>query len=240
MGHESMEIVKSVTPFDKPVYMHMSSYRHYVSSLPAASAASFSFLVPCRFASMTRLIALPRPNVTINNQLAYSISSRVNPQISNYYWRIGSYLIPNKPVNIQSTASAGSGYAEAFAELLKSFHAFSAPQYASGITADGFNVADVADPSVGGGSSSLNGLVSAYTTGSTSYGNAFAIAQELESYSNRSSVMLSGINCLGQQTFFEGAMNSATTSLSTAYTIDFFANYDCIVELSDGILSAKF
>ena len=69
---------------------------------------------------------------------------------------------------------------------------------------------------------------------------SIAIAQELESYSNRSSVILSGINCLGQQTFFEGNINSATTALSTAYTIDFFANYDYIVELSDGILSAKF
>jgi hypothetical protein len=240
MGHESMEIVKSVTPFDKPVYMHMQSYRHYVSSLPAASSGGFSMLIPARFASMTRLIVLPRPNTTINNQLAYSISSRANPNISNYYFRIGSYLVPNKMITLQSSASSGSGYAEGFAELLKSFHALSAPQYASGISADGYNVADTADNTVGGGSSATVGLVTAFQNGTFSFQNAFAIAQELESYSNRSSVMLSGINCLGQQTFFEGAMNSSTTSLTTAYTFDFFANYDCIVELSDGILSAKF
>ena len=240
MGHESMEIVKSVTPFNRPVYFHMQSWRHYVSSLPAASSGGFSFLVPARFASMTRIVALPRPNTTINNQLAFSISSRVNPQISQYWWRIGSFLVPNKPVTIQSSASSGSGYAESFAELLKSYHAFSSPQYASGISADGYNVADVADSTVGGGYSATAGLVTQYQQTALSFQNAFAIAQELESYSNRSSVILSGINCLGQQTFFEGNLNNATTSLSTAYTIDFFANYDCIVELLDGILSAKF
>lgn len=240
MGYESMEIVKSVTPFTKPVYFHMQSWRHYISALPAQSSGGFSFLVPARFASMTRIVALPRPNSTINNKLAYSLSSRVNPQISQYNWRIGAFLVPNKPVTIQSNASSGSGYGEAFAELLKSFHAFSAPQYASGISADGYNVADVADPTVGGGSSATVGLVTAYQKTNLSFQNAFAIAQELESYSNRSSVMLSGVNCLGQQTFFEGSMNSNTTELTTPYTIDFFACYDCLVELSDGILSAKF
>ena len=98
----------------------------------------------------------------------------------------------------------------------------------------------MADSTVGGGYSATAGLVTQYQQTALSFQNAFAIAQELESYSNRSSVILSGINCLGQQTFFEGNLNSATNSLTTPYTIDFFANYDCIVELLDGILSAKF
>jgi hypothetical protein len=189
---------------------------------------------------MTTLIALPRPNSTVNNQQAYSISSRANPQISSYYFRIGAFLVPNKPVIIQSTGGSGSGYAESFAQLLCSYHAFSSPQYACGITADGYNVADVADNSVGGGYSATQGLVTAFQPTNLSFQNAFAISQELQSYNNRNSVILSGVNCLGQQTFFEATMNSATSLLSTPYTIDFYAQFDCIVELNQGILSCKF
>jgi hypothetical protein len=232
LSDEGMSMVNSVTPFNEPVYLHGNSWRHYTSSLPASSTGTYSTLVPARFASLKTLLCLPRRGTEISNVSGFSLSSRVNPNIAQYWWRIGAYIIPQKSVNLINSATTG-GYGEGFAEIQKSFHSLNNADSASSLTFALYNTADAADATVG-----LGG-VTAVAAGVNSFGNAFAISQELESFANRSDVIISGINTLQSQVFFEA--NIGTTAPTSAYTLDFYANYDNILVLDQtGILSARF
>jgi hypothetical protein len=72
-----------------------------------------------------------------------------------------------------------------------------------------------------------------------SYKNAFALGQELETFANRGDVLLSGLNTLNLQCFFE-TTGSTATSLGS-YTYNFYAHFDHIVILEPtGLLSVKF
>ena len=75
------------------------------------------------------------------------------------------------------------------------------------------------------------------STGSTSYANGFIIAQELETFCQRGDVLLSGMNTLGSQVFFEC---NITTAPGTTYNLDFFAYADVIFVLENGLLSVRF
>ena len=132
-----MSMVNSVTAFNQPMYLHGNSCRHYTSSLPA-QAGSYSTWFPARFASLKTLLLCPRC-VTTHAAVAYSISSRVNPQISSYYFRIGPYLIPNKPVTLINQTQMG-GYAEAYMEVLRTFHALSHADIGTSIAFDQYNI----------------------------------------------------------------------------------------------------
>jgi hypothetical protein len=90
LSDEGMSMVSSITPFTEPIYMHGSSYRHYSSTLAINSSGNQSFLVPARFASLKSLILCPRQNITTAANIAgtYTISSRVNPNIESYFWRV--------------------------------------------------------------------------------------------------------------------------------------------------------
>ena len=160
---EGNEMVNSMTPFNEPIYISSNSYRHYVSTMQTTQAGAFSFLVPARFASTKSLIMLPRPAATMV-QTGYAICSRANPMISSYFWRCGSFLLPSKPVVIQS--SLCGGYAESFMQVVASFHSLGSPNQAAGLDASQYQVADIADMTVAGGFTGAIGGVQAYATGS--------------------------------------------------------------------------
>ena len=208
-----------------PLYLHGSSWRHYVSQLPAASGG-YSTLVPARFASLKQLALLPRRSTETSSVTSYSIGSRVNPNIANYWWRIGSAIVPPKAVYLESSGNTG-GFGEAYAELLKSWHDLHTTDNSSCLGLE-YNVADA---------TVTNCPQAALSTGSNSYKNGFVIAQELESFAQRSDVLLSGMNTLSSQVFFEAQINTAPT---TTYTLDFFAWYDHIMVIDQGIISIKY
>jgi hypothetical protein len=140
---------------------------------------------------------------------------------------------------ILSNSNNTGCYSEAFCEVVRSFHSLTAPQNSSGITATFYNTQDgVTDAGTGGGTSATIGGVTNASTLLNSYLNGFAIGQELESWSNRSDILISGMNTLASQIFFEA--NIASTGPTVAYTFDFFANYDHILVLQNGLLSVKF
>ena len=230
LSDQGMSMVNSVTPFNAPIYLHGNGYRHYASSLPANISGTYSTLVPARFASLKQLIALPRRATEISSATSYSLTSRVNPNILNYWWRVGPYLIPNKPVTLSSTSGNVGGYAEAYMEILRSQHALSHVDSGACISFDEFNVQDAAaDTTV----TSVG--ISTVNTGANSFKNAFAIAQELEMWAMR---IISGMNTLSSQVFFEATIGA--TAPTTAYTVDFYANFDVIFILENGLLSARY
>ena len=93
LQQDCMEMINSVTPFDQPIYLHASTYRHFVSTLQA-SAGQQTLLVPSRFASLKSLWCLLRRSTEVAIVIAYSLTSNVNPNIASYWWRIGSLLVP--------------------------------------------------------------------------------------------------------------------------------------------------
>jgi hypothetical protein len=236
LSDDGMHLINEQTPLNEDIYICSNSWRHYVSTLPAASAGSFSFLVPARFASLKTMIMCPRNSTNINNPYVYSISARVNPLISQFFLRIGSYLLPSKPITIQSNNNQTGGYAESFMCIVQSFHSLSAPSYSAGIPQDVYSSADTAD-------ATLN-CVSGPGAFANSSLNGFAVAIELESFAGRSDCIVSGLNTLSCNSFFEGSITSSygVTNVATtsAYILDFYANFDIIFMISNGLLTAKY
>jgi hypothetical protein len=176
------------------------------------------------------MVCLPRRSVEMIDSASYSLSSRLSPEIGSYQWKVGSNLVPGKPVTLYNASNTFS-YAEGFTEIMKSFHSLSFNQNNSSLTALMFN------KSVAGVAGSV---IAAADTGASSWKNAFAIAQDLTCFSNRQDIMICGLNTLSQQLYFE--INHERATGNNPFTLDFYANYDhlLILDGQTGILSAKF
>jgi hypothetical protein len=70
------------------------------------------------------------------------------------------------------------------------------------------------------------------------------MAIELESFAGRSDAIISGMNTLCTNCFFEGNITSnyGATNVATTvnYVLDFYANFDVIFMIKDGLLTAKY
>ena len=242
LSDEGMAMVESNTPFSQPVFMHSNSWRHYSSTLPATNVGMYSTLVPARFASLRGLVLCPRRALEMADFAAYSTSSRVNPCIQDYCFRIGSSIIPQRHVQLWNASNTG-GCGEAFCEIQKFFHGFNHPEMSSSLAYSQYNVTDLATAiaTIGGIAEAGLPVLSSSSLAATSYKNAFAIAQELELFANREGI-LSGLSTLSSQTFFEATIGFGTTNQGPqcAYTLDFFANFDQILVLQNGLLSVRF
>ena len=213
--------------------------------MPAATAGEFTTLLPFRCASLTALYTRCRPYATAaqgaNATCAYRKSASVNPNFSYVYWRVGSSMYPNKPIYLINT-NTGQG-AEGFAELLKSFHALSASVGNTSIVSPQYNVCSGA-----AGPAAIQGWALAAPAGAAagilgSHYNAFAIGLELESFSNRTDTILSGVSTLNSQVFLTAGVYTGQTvggAGNLNFTLDFFAQMDMILVIQDGTMSAKF
>ena len=236
-------------------YISTTTYRQASTYMPAATSGEFTTLLPFRAASITALYARFRPFGTAiqgaNATAAYRKGASINPNLSFYYFRIGSSVYPNKPVYLINGSLVGTG-AEGYGELLKSFHALSSTIGNTALTYNSYNVAATANggwainyipgtkaivPAALGGAA---GTVPPIDT----HGNAFAIGIECQSFSNRNDTILSGISTLNSQIYFTGGIVNGITAGGVAnnynYTIDFFSQMDMVLVMQDGILSAKF
>jgi hypothetical protein len=227
LSDEAENYVKSITPPNQPIYLHYLDWRHYVSTTSVGISGQYSTLVPARYASLKGIHLLPRNSDGLNVANAYTVSSRVNPNFSTIWWRCGAQLIPSRPVILEGNNVAG--YAEGFEELVKAWHSISSPRDTQ-ITLATYNVAD----------SAISGTpVTAYNAIATGFNNAFAIGQELEGFANKDSLLMSGLNTLQQNVFFEATINTATGG-SRTYVLNFYANFDGILVLQDGLFSTRF
>lgn len=241
LSDEGQAMVDQYTSPEMPIYIHGNSWRSYTSNLPSGQIGGQSFLVPARFGSLKTIFVCPRRSTEIADLQSYSLSSRINPNFAQYWWRIGSALLPAKYVVLEGNSTGG--YAEAFMELQKTFHSVSSPENASVLPSGYYNVADSGTTltSANGSASAITVLttgVNAPSTGANSYKNGFLIGQELESFALRSDVLLSGYNTLSQQIFFEAQINNPGPT--AAYTLNFFAGFDQIIVIENGIMSVRF
>ena len=190
-----------------------------------SSGGSYSTLVPARFASLNSILLAPRLSSTATDKTLNSVSCRLNPNINQYYWRVGGALVPQKPVILFNSSTTG-GYSEALFELIKCFHTINTPMSGSCLRADYYNVAKTA--------TAQQGAVAAGGTDSTA---AFAIGQEFTTMSGRTDVLLCGANTLSSNIFFEAEISS---NGNDAMILNFFANYDALFVIQDGIISVRF
>ena len=225
------KIVRSISPIELPVFIHSSSYRSYPQTLATASTGDQSFLISSRFNSLKSIHCYLRRSTEINDQSSYSLSSRINPNIQQYYFTVGGTIIPNKYVTLNNVNQNG-GYAEAYSELLKAYHhAFgNITSYSSIVGANAYNVID--------SSAVIGEGIKTKETGAASYGNAFAISLELECCANRNDTILNGVNTIGQNVFFNSL--HSITALTAAFTMNFFAYFDCILVIQDGVMKCFF
>ena len=231
LSDEGQNMVESITPFSRPVYLHANSWIHYTGSIPQGFSGVFSGLIPARFASLKSL----------TSALAYSTSSRINPCISSYWFRVGAYLAPQRAVQLYSTPNTG-GNGGGFCELQKCFRGMNRPEMCTGLPHNQYNVVDLttADTSVGG--MLVTGQTVMTNTGANSFQNAFAIGQDFEAFANKTDLLLSGMNTFTSQIIFEANIGwgAASQAPTTSFVLDFYSNYDLILVLDNGILSAKF
>ena len=74
-----------------------------------------------------------------------------------------------------------------------------------------------------------------------SHQNGFAIHQNLEAFANKTDLLLSGLNSLSSQIFFEATIGwgVGAQTPTVAFTLDYYCNYDLILCITNGIISAK-
>jgi len=229
LSDTSQQIVDSFSPPDQPIYIHSNEWRNFSVPLPSGQTGLFSALISARYNSLKTLVCLPQLSSDLVAQGSYSCSSRINPNIISYQWRIGSTIVPNKQITLRNDNTTG-GFAEAYMEILKSFHGLNNLQYNQLIGGAVYNVWDQAT------NTSLG--ITQFNTGSNGYMNGFAIAQELEVYSTRNDVILQGVNTIGQNIFHDITID--TTGPTAAYTLNYFANFDVLLVIENGVMRCVF
>ena len=222
-------------------YISTSTYRNSSTNIVAGTAGEIVALIPFRAASIKSLYArfLPFVNVAqgVDASAAYRKSASINPNFSSYNFRVGSSIYPNKPVYLFSSQQQTG--AEAYTELLKSFHALSSTQVNTSLLFNNYNVAADAR-----GGWKDNHTPGSQGTKTGTFANAFCIGLELESFSNRNDTILSGVSTLNSQIYFNASIISGTTAGGAdnySYTAHFFSHMDMILVIDEaGVMSAKF
>jgi len=225
LSDTSQQIVDSFSPPDRPIYIHSNEWRYFSNTLPSGTTGNFTSLVSARYNSLKTLVLLPQLTSETTTKNSYSVSSRINPNIISYLWRCGGSIIPNKSVTLRNDNTTG-GFSEAFVEVIKTFHGFNNTFCRPMIGAAEYNIWDQA-------TNATLGINTKYAN-TLSFFNGFAIAQELEVYSTRNDVILQGINTIGQNIFFD--CNIDTTGPTGSYTLNFFANFDVILVIENGVM----
>jgi hypothetical protein len=222
-----------------PQYISTKSWRESSFSIPATTAGENTSLLSFRMASITNILGRFRNKTSavqgVTNTASYRLSSSVNPSMAYYYFKVGSQIYPNKPVYCFNTGLTGNG-SEAFSELLKSFHSLDTMHGNSALIYSQYNVSAAA---FGNWTAPFGcGLKAASVLDTAN--NAFCIGQEFESFCHKSDTILSGLSTLNTNLFFTYGVTAGADTGAAPITAEFYAQYDLILVLQDGYISAKY
>lgn len=227
LGQEGMDLIDSMSPPSAPQFIVGTSYGHYTNIIKNSTTGLYSCLVPCKNASLRSLHCLPRRNTEIGSATSYSLSSRVNPNIDYFNFIVSGTSIPQTPIFLTNLSSTG-GYSEANLEIMKCFGSLISTDKSTLLNNNNFNVSIAASTSTG---------VFAISTLTESYKNAFAMGIDTELYNPQSGVIVNGLNCLAESTYFQANINA---SVGDDVTLDFISLYDCVFILDQsGYLSSR-
>ena len=222
-----------------PQYISTRSWRESSFSIPNNTSSENTALLSFRMASITNILGRFRNQAGAiqgaTNTASYRLSSSINPNIGYYYFKLGSQIIPNKQIQLYNNGTLVGSGAEAFAELQKSFHALDTMHGNSAVTCAQYNVISA--------NAQANWAV-AYGPGLKSHGvvdtsnNAFCIGQEFESFVHKSDTILSGISSLNTNLFFTYGIIAG--AVSPAIVAEFYCQFDMILAIQDGYLTARY
>jgi hypothetical protein len=130
------------------------------------------------------------------------------------------------------------GVGEAQAELQKAWHSLTSSVGQPAIKANEYNVVSNATYQTAfpnGQWQTCYGAGNKFGGSLDTHSNGFSIGLELESFVQRKSdIMISGINTMNAQTYFTANLYAAPGG--SDLTVDFFAEYDMILIIEDGIM----
>lgn len=188
---------------------HGVSWRNFQTTKAAvgtnSAQGSTSFLIPARYSSLKQLLVTHRDqDATTSSYIKRAQTSLCHSNMSQYQFRVGSVLMPQAPVTSGSGTNAVGWRSEMMQELLRSFHKIG-----------------------GAGQPAALNLLSWNRGNSDGFHGSFCVGLELESFANKSDVIMSGVSTLGQNIFFEASYTTSAIAMDAKY-IDAFASYDVL------------
>jgi hypothetical protein len=207
--------------FSDNIYIHGTTFSSFTSNIVSGATGPQSHLISAKCASLKAIFTLPQRSANITNDLVCSTSCRVNPNITDYSYKVGMYQYPQKQITLSSTTTGG--YSEGLIELLKCFHPISSTSLNSSFSRVNYNCAHTVDDTCD---------VAAYseTTAYATHAFAFAIGVDLQTIAGRDDVIMSGISTQNSNTFFDFIISS--TGVNVDYTLTHFSMYDVIYVLN--------
>ena len=224
-----------------PQYISTRSWRESSFSVTAGLTGEITNLLSFRMASITNILGRFRNQAGAvqgaNATYASRLSSAINPNIAYYYFKLGSQIVPNKQIQLYNNGTLVGSGSEAFAELQKSFHALDTIHGNAAVTYNQYNVASVANA----GWLAAYGLTTLKAAGQLdTSNNAFCIGQELESFCHKGDTILSGISSLNTNLFFTMGIIPGAANVTTACIAEFYCQFDMILCIQDGYITARY
>lgn len=193
-----------------PVYDIHTESFSQFGSAVAQNQTTVEQVVPVRVNSLKGLFVVPRSNNALTNS---SYCGRSTWNIIDYTFKVGSSQFPPVRVKCQS-----SSYTEPLMELKKCLHTM--------------------------GTANTLGLHNATTwvvqegTAANATGGSFLLGQDFDSYAGKSGELLHGFSTTNNDVYFSATY--ATGGISVAGTNDFYAMYDCILHIENGMMTAQY
>lgn len=205
----------------QPLQFVVPDYRNYQGSiaLTNGTAAQYSFPIPAKFSSLKSLFITHRDKPVSGTATYFPYSSVVNG-ITDYYFRIGSTIVPTKAPNT---------YQEMFAELLKAIGSLSDLNHHPSIEKYSYTLAN----------SVANSQALETNNASNVSSGSFYIGLDLENYvnANKESIF-AGYNSNTDDIF--AVLNYGTAAATGTARLDAFALFDTVVVLENNTAYVRY
>ena len=191
------------------------SWRNYTTIL-AANRNSDSILIPARYSSVRTMLHTWRDNANATDGTKYWLSARSNPfysatgVLSSIQYAMGPVLVPQSPIRF--------GISEAWMQAQQAFHQLGTVSNGSRCTYANWTQASYYDGN-------------AYNMGT------FALAQNFDSFLNKSDSLTVGMNTIAVPTFLNVTYPAQVTA---AQRLDTFVHFDMVLDISDAGIVARY
>jgi hypothetical protein len=217
LSDKAMEIIYASIPPETPLQFCVPDYSNYQYSFAILNGATtqVNFPIAAKYSSLKSIFVTIRDNGT--GFLAYYPYSSVTAAISNYYFRIGSKIMPTK---------APDNYPEMFSEVLKAMGSMSDLNY---------------QPSIEKASYELQtSLISTILNNGTINSGSFYIGIDLENYvSSPKDSIFCGYNSNTDDIFCVLNFSGSAGAIASA-RFDAFAMFDSVIVFESNTCYRKF
>ena len=191
------------------------SWRNYTTIL-AANRNSDSILIPARYSSVRTMLHTWRDNANATDGTKYWLSARSNPfysstgVLSSIQYAMGPVLVPQSPIRF--------GIAETWMQCQQAFHQLGTVSNGSRCHYTNWSQASYYD-------------TNAYNMGT------FAVAQNFDSFLNKSDSLTVGMNTIAVPTFLNVTYPA---QVAAAQRLDTFVHFDMVLDISDAGIVARY